>query len=749
MSSGRLRGSVLAGCGALLLSAVVPAVASSTSRRAERIAPPRVHVRHTLAIKTLSVRADLVSGGEVLTRVLLPGDYNVKPSNLHLQLNGHDVDRWFARRPDHQVEGLVRDLRLGANHLVAWLAGQRAELTITNHPVGGPVFAGPQVKPWKCQAGATDAQCDQKPSYSYQYLPAGTNSVGVGVTGVASVGAFRPYDPSSPPPAQLIATTTTKTGVTVPFIVRQETGYIDRDQYTIAALWQPGKAWHPWAPQPQFNRRLVITHGASCDTTYGTGAAPGVLDPDLIGAGFILMSNALDNAGHNCNLLTQAESLVMTKQRVIDKYGPVLWTIGTGCSGGSLVQQQVANAYPGIYQGITPQCSFTDAWSSALEYVDYTILLKYFEDPSKWGTGVAWTPLGISQALDHPNVGNPVTFTNVIPNSANPSRSCPDVPASRVYQPGTNPHGVKCTLQQYMVNVFGLRKDGFANRPFGNDGIQYGLQGLLNGEISPADFVDLNAKIGGLTQDDTYQKARSKPDLIGLKRAYRSGAVDSANNLNRVAIIDLRGPDPGAFHDVYRTYAMRARLLRDFGTAANQVLWRGLAPLIGDVSYADSAVLAMDGWLARVHADHRSIPLPRKIIADKPVSLTERCTDGATVDIPAEACDEAVQAYGTPRMSAGMPMTDDILECRLRPLSRTAYPVQFTDAQWQELKETFPQGVCNYGVRGVDQRGAIAWLTYQRANGKVIYGGKPLGPEPRSTLAREEFRDPPASGPAY
>jgi hypothetical protein len=297
---------------------------------------------------------------------------------------------------------------------------------------------------------------------------------------------------------------------------------------------------------------------------------------------------------------------------------------------------------------------------------------------------------------------------------------------------------VKCTLQQYMVNVFGLRKDGFANRPFGNDGIQYGLQGLLNGELSPTDFVDLNAKVGGLTQNDTYQKARSTPDLIGLKRAYRSGAVDSANNLNRVAIIDLRGPDPGFFHDVYRTYAMRARLLRDFGTAGNQVLWRGLAPIIGDSNYADQAVIAMDDWLARVHADHRAVPLSAKIIADKPVSLTDRCTNGAGVNLPAEACDEAVQAYGTPRMSAGMPMSDDILECRLQPLRRSAYPVQFTDAQWQELEQTFPQGVCNYNEPGVDQRGAIPWLTYQRADGRVIYGGKPLGSPPGSRTVRTE-----------
>src|SRR2546423_6989536 len=226
----------------------------------------------------------------------------------------------------------------------------------------------------------------------------------------------------------------------------------------------------------------------------------------------------------------------MTKERVIKDYGNLKWTIGTGCSGGSLVQQQVANAYPGLYQAITPQCSFTDAWSSAMEYEDYYGLLKYFEDPSKWGSGVFWGPTQISSVLDHPNIANPITFTTAIPNSGLPHRSCPDVPADQVYNPKTNPNGVKCTLQDYMVNLFGKRADGFANRPFGNDGIQYGLQGLLNGELTAAQFVDLNTKVGGVTKDDTYQVARSKPDLIGLQRAYTSGAVDEANNLNQVAI---------------------------------------------------------------------------------------------------------------------------------------------------------------------------------------------------------------------
>jgi hypothetical protein len=686
----------------------------------------------TLSIRTLSNRADLISGGDALTQVVLPSD--VAPSTAKVTLNGSDITGAFAMRPNHQFEGLVTGLRVGANTLVATAGGHEAQLTIQNHPIGGPVLSGPQIQPWKCQATARDAQCNEPSSYSYSYMPRGTTNVGGGVTGVGSASAFQPYDPTNPPPAATIESTTTSEGVTVPFIVRSESGYIDRDQYTIATLFQPGKPWQPWAPQRQYNGRLVITHGASCDTEYGSGAAPGVMDPKVLGAGFIAMSNALDNAGHNCNIATQAEALIMTKERVIDRYGQVSWTIGMGCSGGSLVQQQVANAYPGLYQGITPQCSFTDAWSSAMQYVDYTILLSYFEDPSRWAPGVAWDPLALQQVFDHPNIANPITFTTAIPNSANPSRSCPDVPAGQTYDPKTNPGGVKCTLQDYMVNVFGKRADGFANRAFGNAGIQYGLQGLLNGELSAAQFVDLNTKIGGLTYDDTYQQARSKPDLIGLKRAYLSGAVDTASNLNNVAIIDLRGPDPGAFHDVYRTYAMRARLLRNFGTAGNQVLWRGQAPLIGDPAYSDQAVFAMDKWLARVDADKRGIALSQKILQDKPLDVTDRCTNGNGLDIPQSVCDETVSAYGTPRIAAGMPETDDVLDCQLRPLQKSDYSVTFTAAQWKALQKTFPDGVCDYSVPGVYQQKTITWMSYQTTTGAVVYGGHQLGAPPTSVL---------------
>jgi hypothetical protein len=184
---------------------------------------------------------------------------------------------------------------------------------------------------------------------------------------------------------------------------------------------------------------------------------------------------------------------------------------------------------------------------------------------------------------------------------------------------------------------------------------------------------------------------------------------------------------------VYRTYALRARLLRDFGTAANQVLWRGLVPLLGDTNYADQAVFAMDKWLARVDADHSPAALSQKILHDKPGDVTDRCTNGAGTSIPSTVCDAVVASYGTPRMSAGMPLSDDVLQCQLKPLRTDDYPVSFTDAQWHALQRALPNGVCDYSRPGVDQRGTTPWLTYQDAQGRVVYGGRPLGPPPRST----------------
>ena len=320
-----------------------------------------------------------------------------------------------------------------------------------------------------------------------------------------------------------MATTTTDQDKTVPFIVRHEIGSIDRDEYRIASLYDPSKPWAPWAPQDGYNHKLVVFHGASCDTAYEQADAPDVLNETALSRGFATMSHALNNAGHNCNISTQAESMIMTKERVVEQLGEIRYTIGSGCSGGALVQQQVANAYPGFYQGITPACSFTDAWSSAMQYVDYVGMRNYFEHPEKWEPGVAWAPDDIAAVEGHVNPINAITFTTAIPFSGEPSRSCPGVPDEQVYDENANPTGVRCTLQDYMVNVFGRRDKsdwetvekelgrGFAGRPFDNVGVEYGREALMNGTITQAQFTDLNVKIGGADIDATPGRTGSRP----------------------------------------------------------------------------------------------------------------------------------------------------------------------------------------------------------------------------------------------
>jgi hypothetical protein len=693
------------------------------------------HARPALSISVLSGRADLVSGGSALVAISLPRS---DTRTVKVTAGGRNVTKDFAVRRDGSFEGLVSGLVPGRNVLQATLrSGWGARITLVNHPIGGPVFSGPQLKPWTCEAGAVDAKCDKPASFQFAYMSTDPGKQG-----------FQPYDPSNPPSD--VATTKTDQGVTVPFIVRIETGYMDRDQYQIAVLYQPGKPWSAVAPQPQFDHKLLILHGVSCGVDHVTGSAPATTGDQAgdyaLGKGYMTMSTALDNSGHNCDLPLQAESLVMAKERIIKSYGTIRYTVGTGCSGGSLAQQWIANAYPGVYQGILPTCSFPDAWSTASQFLDYHILLTYLNNVSNWGAGVAWTPAQMGDILGGPDgVMNAKVSDAAQFHAAVPTDPCSGTTDTDRYNPQTNLGGVRCTIQDAAINVFGPEPKalwsanekklghGFVRPPIDNVGVQYGLSALTKGEITPADFVDLNVKVGGLNIDANPIATRSNGASPSLARAYRSGMINEANNLNQTAIIDCRGPNPGVFHDAYRAFAVRARLDRANGTHANQLIWEGSTPLVADKNCELNSFIAMDRWLAAVERDHSRAPLPQKVIRDKPSGLTDECWDGNGNKLSNSLCPAGVvNVEGTPRTVAGDAITTDANKCQLKPLSRSDYSAKFTAGEWAELQHTFPNGVCDYAKPGVDQQPTVPWLTYQNAAGRVIYGGRPLGAPPRS-----------------
>ena len=689
----------------------------------------------TLAIHVLSNRADAISGGDALVAVKLPP--KVAPSAVRMTLGSTDVTSEFALRPNGRYEGLLTGLLVGGNPLLAEAPGQTSgRTTIVDHAGGGPVLGGPQSEPWVCgNAGHTDAQCSAPATYEYKYMSSIT-------------GQFETYDPGNPPVAG-VATTTTDNGTTTPYIIRVETGYQDRDQYKIASLFQPGVSWEPWAPQPQFDHKLLITGGAGCGIAYHTGEAPSVINETALQRGFAVMSTALDNAGHNCNIATEAESLMMAKEHLIEQYGTLRYTIGIGGSGGALLQHQVANAYPGIYQGILPAASFQDAWSNAQQLIDDHLSLAYFEHPEKWGQGVAWTPTQIA-AVDGP-ANTPVVFDTLFWETlADPAAGCPEGLANgEAYNPETNPGGVRCGLADYMINVFGPRPaslwgevekklgHGFAGLPVGNIGVQYGLQGLLAGTISPAQFVDINSKIGGLTVDVKPVPERFSANEPALKRSYVSGAVNEANNLASVPIINQVGPNVEGLHDPRRTWSMRARLERAEGHfPLNQVIWFG-------AQSEPESVIVMDQWLSAVEADNRKLALAEKVAQDRPAGLHDRCggegVEAEEVSLPGigAVCQPTVEGrFPTPRMLAGEDITTDNQQCQLKPLERSSYaPIVFTDEQWALLTQAFPKGVCDFSKSGVSQIGAVPWQTYQSdASGEsVIYGGKSMRHAPKGS----------------
>jgi len=683
---------------------------------------------HDLRIDILSNRADLVSGGDALVQVVLPD--RLSPSRVRVDLNGQDVTSSFAVRPDGRFEGLVTGLLAGRNELTARTSGffddGGARITITDHPIGGPIFSGPQVQPWICnntipQIGLPapqDAQCDVPAQFRFVYMSTATRT-------------FTPYDPANPPAAGLVASTTTDQGVTVPYIVRVERGVEDRGVYDIAVLSDPAAAWAPWASQPGWNHKVVWTFGPSAAVHHSNGPPQPVLVDLALSRGFMVANNSLNTHGQNENMVVSAEATVMLKEHIAETYGPIRYTIGSGCSGGSIEQYVMAADYPGLIDGLMPNCSFQDSWTTGDEVGNCHLLVHYF-NASAPGT---FTPAQQAAVEGTQDTTACALWDVTFAQGGNPrvAGNCA-LPASLVYDPVTNPTGVRCTPQDYEVAIWGTRpQDGFAKRPVDNVGIQYGLDALNAGQITPDQFIALNQGIGGVDIDLNFQAARTVADPGSVAIAYRAGQVTSGREWADVPIIDLRGShNLNDIHTDFHSYAARARLDEANGTHANQVIWT--FPAVGSPTgivptpaIALQSFLLMDRWLSAIEADGRRIPLRQKVLRDRPSDAVDACFIGGQEVTDQATCRAAFPFFADAQIAAGGTLADDVIQCRLKPLDPGDYRVAFTASQWAQLGTAFPGGVCDYTRPGVGQRPSVSWLSF--TNGP---GGEPLGPAPRS-----------------
>lgn len=753
----------------LLVAPAPPPVVAQAAGPAEVAADPHTLRTPALApgqfeITTLSTMPDTVSGEDVLVAVRgLPAD-----APLTVTRDGVDVTSAFeaATGRDGQPErrGLVTGLTPGENTLVAVSGTQRATLVVRDHPVTGPIISGPHQEPFRCRTedaglGAPlDEDCSIDPVYQWFYRS------------TTDQGFHELADPSAPYPSDVM-TTELSSGEAVPFVARVETRTINRGITRIAVLDDPAGRDDPMAfDGGEFDGRVYHAFGESC----GVGHQQGTNDPlmvlgavdltqvsadrllinltgvdQMLGRGHATVHSTLTSFGVHCNPFISIETAMMIKEHISERYGLVEAVIGTNGSGAALQQYNAINNAPGLLAAGMPTATFTDIPSTAMTVADCGLLQSYYAT-----TTLTWTDAQKAAVNGHDLLsGNQLnaicqSWTDAFYDRLDPTAGC--VPEEQRYDPDTNPDGVRCTLQDSNVNLFGIDPaTGFARRPLDNVGVQYGLQALRDGVITPEQFVDLNTTIGGLDIDANPQAERMAMDPDVARLLYESGMIVGRGSLGETPVIDLApylDLIPVAnIHESVRPFQIRARLREHTGQDGTQVIWRGVVTQADALDEAEDWVTAVEAARPGPGGDHVAA-----VAGARPASVYDRCSFGTVggrldtdaingplglvqgpllpgadlpdlglplrVDVPEDfdsgvgPCSVVLPVVSTPRGVAGMPATDDVVKCNLKPIDPADYTPALTDDQLAELATAFPGGVCDYTQPGVGEvERSLSW----------------------------------------
>jgi hypothetical protein len=239
-------------------------------------------------------------------------------------------------------------------------------------------------------------------------------------------------------------------------------------------------------------------------------------------------------------------------------------------------------------------------------------------------------------------------------------------------------------------------------------------------------------------------------DTQALRRAYRTGRVNTGTGSASTAIVDVRsyvdGAPPPPFdalkdvdvHDGYHSLVMRARLLKYNGSAANHVMLTAASygRVQTDTRTAGSPLTRMSGealaqldrWLTAVANDKSNEPLAKKIAAHKPADLVDACYPavagaliGATEKVTdAARCKALFPFAGDARLAAGAPASDDVYKCALKPVDAKDYKQTPTPEQLNQLARIFPEGVCDYSKPGVGQEPLAGTWAVFKGDGELV-----------------------------
>src|SRR5918994_1498648 len=670
---------------ALALGVAATALATAPARAATDSADGSGN-RNAFEITVLSSRPDQVSGGDALVEVSVPR--SVRVDDVTITVDGVDVTAAFAQdgADDATLVGLVDGLDEGDNILTAAAAGEgpgRPEderLTLTNHPIGGPIFSGPQQQPFVCTTAR--GRLDGRPILD-QPLVDNQDHVGIAVAAEDAQGNY-PQDGRGYPTAD---------AQIVPFIVRGERGPINRFICSAAMLAPAGEP-DPTAPDDSlWNRRLVFSFdgGVGIGHFQGTTSASSMLPAGLLGKGYGVMWSSGTRTSTHYNLQVGGETALMVKEHAVEAHGVPDYTVAVGGSGGAIQQYVYAQNHPGLIDAAIAQYSYPDMVTQTIHIGDCELLEHYFDatdrDNPRWkdpevrqaviGLNGTDFPQNLSsgeiaqwnglyqlyaafgyQVMDRdPASPAPALMEckpgwfGLSPLALNPTFT--DVDDLDKLAQGTE--GVEWTHWGDTRNIYGTGDDGFARVPWDNVGVQYGLQALVDGVITPAEFLDLNAQVGSwketsemvpegfpfdgalsaenfdpwssrnmnLSPDGGVTPApRTEGDVAAMNAAYTSG-MEFQGDID-IPVIDWRHylEDQLDMHHSHQSFAARQRMLNADGDASNQVVWFTDARPARAFDQTPMAFEVIDEWMANIAAHPE-----RSVARNKPAQAVDSCFD--------------------------------------------------------------------------------------------------------------------------
>jgi len=724
-------------------------------------------------VQVVSSAPHQVTGGDARLHILVPR--TVPLHQVEVWVNGVDQRSRFAVIPGTRtLSGVIDGLLIGANALRVKANGNGrgrpapVSMTLSNHPITGPVFSGPHQYPFVCTT--TNAGLGQPipddPVTGSKVFDASNNVIGYSRNCSAptqvvfryrsTANTWKAYVPGMPRPADM-ATTTTLDGLTVDFIVRWERGTINRFVYSVAVL-APFDD-DPWElNRDAWNRRVIYRFdgGVAIGHSQGSASTSAMLYDVGLARGYAIIFSTGNRTSTHYNLQLGGETALMVKERFIELYDVPLYTVGVGGSGGAIQQYIYAQNHPGLLDAAIPQYSYPDMVTQAVHVGDCELLEFYMDaldaaNP-RWAT---WTNRTLLEGLAASNtLLNPYTgrlgltecingWRGLSPLALNPRYG--GVTNQQLFEPLSAIATTEWTHFADIVNIVGRGADGYARRYWDNVGVQYGLQAVAVGQISPGEFLKANAVVGGWKEqpamvqegcpffptpgcfDATWDPwsrrnqvyslsplapaPRTQGDIEAMQAVYTSGLVFMGDI--DIPIIDWRNylEDELNMHNSQQSFASRKRMLNADGDASNQVVW--FTDVVDSNQVFDQtpeALEVMDQWMRNITANPGG-----GVAGNKPALATDRCFDETGTEIasgpevwngiidsnPAGACTLRFQTYSTSRRVAGGPFEQSLFKCQLIPVpeavARGFYGTWVPSlADVGALMTIFPQGVCDY-----------------------------------------------------